>query len=209
MEIVETLINRYPCLASCKESIESALDAIIETYRQGGKLLLSGNGGSAADCGHISGELLKGFLSKRPLPEEEKAAMKASSPALSDDTLNKLQGGLPALPLTELSAALSTAFSNDVDPNLIYAQLVHALGQKGDILIAISTSGNAENCLQAALVAKGKGIRVLSLTGEGGGKLGAVADIAIRVPEKETFKVQELHLPVYHALCAGAEKALF
>jgi len=209
MDIMETLLTRYPCLTPCRESIQTALDAMIKTYRQGGKLLLCGNGGSAADCGHISGELLKGFLSKRPLSEDEKAGMKAACPDLSEDTLHKLQGGLPALPLTELSAALSTAFANDVDPNLIYAQLVHALGQKGDLLIAISTSGNAENCLQAALVAKAKGITVLSLTGEGGGKLGKAADIAIRVPEKETYKVQVLHLPVYHALCAGVEKTLF
>jgi len=134
--------------------------------------------------------------------------MKALSPALSRDLLGKLQEGLPAIPLAEGSALLS-AFANDVDPELVYAQGVNALGREGDLLLAISTSGNAKNCLAALLTAKGLGLRTAALTGKGGGKLKEYADVTVCVPESETFKVQELHLPVYHALCASAEAAFF
>lgn len=202
------LLNRYPQLSACEESIKSATAAMIGCYQKGGKLLLCGNGGSAADCDHIVGELMKGFLKKRPLSSRQKEEMTAASPLLDDALLSKLQGGLPAISLPSV-AALNSAFCNDVDPELIYAQSVLALGQTGNVLIAISTSGNAKNVFAAVKVAKGLGMTVIGLTGHNGGKLNEIADICIRVPEVETFKVQELHLPVYHYLCAAAEEAFF
>ncbi len=198
------LYTRYPSLNPCKEDIENAIKTIIACYENGGKLLLCGNGGSAADSLHIAGELMKGFLKKRPMSEEKRAEMKKNAPEIPDEILDKLQEGLPAIALMD-SAALFTAFLNDVDPDLVYAQGVNAMGREGDVLIAISTSGNAKNCHAAALTAKAIGMKVISLSGEGGGKLAGTADVAIRVPEKETFKVQELHLPVYHELCARTE----
>ena len=205
---MEQLLFRYPMLSSCKNDILSAKDAIIDCYRAGGKLLLCGNGGSCADCEHIAGELLKGFLQKRSLKESQKNAMKENCPALDGEMLDKLQGALPAIPLPSL-AALCTAFSNDVDAELVYAQGVMAFGKAGDVLIAISTSGNAKNVLAAAKVAKGLGLKVVALSGHNGGALRALSDVCITVPEKETYKTQELHLPVYHYLCAEAEKHFF
>ena len=208
MRRIDELLERYPALEVCREEIENAAEELCACFARGGKLLICGNGGSAADAIHIAGELLKGFLKKRPLSPEKKEAMRRASPGIPEETLSGLQEGLPAIPLPEESALL-TAFGNDVDPVLAYAQGVNALGKPGDVLLAISTSGNAENCLAAVLTAKGLGIRTVALTGEGGGRLGKAADLAIRVPEKETFKVQELHLPVYHALCAAAEERFF
>ena len=150
--MIKELIKRYPALECCKEQIEAARDTLIECYEKGGKLLLCGNGGSSADCDHIVGELMKGFLLKRPINKADKARMRADSPELSDKTLNSLQMGLPAISLTSISA-LNTAFANDVDPELIYAQSVFALGKADDVLIAISTSGNAKNVCEAARVA--------------------------------------------------------
>ncbi len=205
---MELLMQRYPALEACRGDIEAAVAALIACYEQGGKLLLCGNGGSCADCDHITGELMKGFLKKRPLTEAEQAAMREQCPALETDTLQKLQKGLPAVPLTAM-AGLFTAFCNDVDPALVYAQQVLALGKPGDVLLGISTSGNAGNVAAAAKVAKALGLTVIGLTGEKGGVLAALADIAIRVPETETYKVQELHLPVYHGLCAAVEEHFF
>ena len=147
-------------------------------------------------------------MKKRPLPAEQKAAMSAACPLLDERILDQLQGGLPAVALPSLSS-LNTAFANDVDPSLMYAQSVLALGKPNDVLLAISTSGNAENVAAAAKVAKGLGLTVIALTGAGGGRLAQLADIAVCVPETETFKVQELHLPVYHYLCAAIEAAFF
>ena len=202
------LMEHHPSLAVCKEDMDKALAALIACYEQGGKLLLCGNGGSCADCDHISGELLKGFLKMRPLSDEQKDAMRANCPTLDEDTLSRLQGGLPAVPLAALTA-LNTAFCNDVDPSLLFAQGVMGLGKAGDILIAMSTSGNAANVCAAAKVAKGLGLTVLALTGEKGGKLAELADICIRVPQTDTYAVQELHLPVYHYLCAAVEEHFF
>ena len=206
--MLKELFKRYPSLEACKNDIENAAEEIIKCYENGGKLLLSGNGGSAADCEHITGELLKGFLSKRPLSEEFKAELLKNEARISKEALEKLQMGLPAINLSSLPS-LSTAFMNDVDPFFGFSQAVLALGKKGDVLIAMSTSGNAENVYNAALIAKGLGIKVIGLTGEKGGKLKEVADITIKDPETETFKVQELHLPVYHYLCAAVEKHFF
>ena len=202
------LFSRYPALSSCAEEIETAKDRLIDCYARGGKVLLCGNGGSAADCDHIVGELMKGFLKKRPLSQETKAAMQANCPTLTEELLSKLQGGLPAVSLPAM-AALNAAFCNDVDPELIYAQSVLALGKPGDILIGLSTSGNARNVCAAAQVAKGAGLTVIGMTGETGGKLKSLTDTCICVPETETYKIQELHLPVYHYLCAAVEHHFF
>lgn len=206
--MINELLKRYPSLNEIKESIKSAEAAIIECYKVGGKILLCGNGGSTADCEHITGELMKGFLKMRPLGADKVAQMQKSVPSLSADILNKLQCGLPAISLTSQSA-LMTAFCNDVDPSLVFAQQVLGLGNKNDILIAISTSGNSKNVLFAAKVAKALGLKVISLTGAGGGALKEFSDVLIGVPETETFKVQELHLPVYHYLCASVEEHFF
>lgn len=206
--MIKELIKRYPALECCKEQIEAARDTLIECYEKGGKLLLCGNGGSSADCDHIVGELMKGFLLKRPINEADKARMRADSPELSDKTLNSLQMGLPAISLTSINA-LNSAFANDVDPELIYAQSVFALGKADDVLIAISTSGNARNVCEAAKVARAIGMKVIALTGRDGGKLKSLSDICVIAPECETYKIQELHLPIYHYLCAEVEKHFF
>ncbi len=206
--MLNELIKRYPCLADCREQIEAADKTIIDTYENGGKLLVCGNGGSCADSEHIVGELMKGFLSLRPLDEDYKAELKAANPELDDEMLGKLQGALPALALTGHNG-LTTAYSNDVDPSLIFAQQLFGIGNCGDVFVGITTSGNSKNVVKAAQLAKALGIKVIGLTGAKGGKMREIADVCICVPETETFKVQELHLPVYHFLCASAEKHFF
>ena len=208
MKHLELLIERYPALAVCESEIKRAIEAIIACYEKGGKLLLCGNGGSCADCDHIVGELMKGFLKKRPLDESKKAEMREKCAELDDETLSKLQSGLGAISLPSITA-LGSAFNNDVDPELTYAQATLALGKAGDIFIGLSTSGNAKNVAAAARVAKGIEMTVIGMSGEGGGKLATLSDIAIRVPESETFKIQELHLPVYHAICAEVEEYFY
>ncbi len=200
MNYVLDTVKRYPVLESCKDDIQAAVDAISSMYENGSKLLLCGNGGSCSDCEHISGEFLKGFLKKRPYEENELD--------LDEDILSKLQKGIPAIPLTSLTASLS-AFNNDVDPALNYAQLVQALGNIGDVFLGISTSGNAKNVAAAAKTANAKGLITIGLTGEKGGLLKDICDICIKVPESETYKIQELHLPVYHAICAQVEENFF
>ena len=206
--MLNELIERYPDLIACKEQIDSAIKAIIACYENGGKVLLCGNGGSCADCEHIVGELMKGFLKQRPLSDSQKALMKSRCELLDDSTLSKLQGALPAVSLPSINA-LNSAFCNDVDPELVYAQPLMSLGREGDILIAISTSGNSKNVFGAVKVAKGLGVKVIGLTGEGGGKLKETADICVCAPESETFKIQELHLPIYHCICAAVEEHFF
>ena len=204
MKYVNELTERYTALLPIKADIEAAVEKIVESYKNGGKVLLCGNGGSASDSDHVAGELLKGFLSKRnPVGEE----LNSLSRELGEDAV-KLQRGIPAIPLPQLSGVLS-AFANDVDPSLIYAQLVYALGNEKDILVAFSTSGNSANIVKAAKCARAKGIFVISLTGQGGGKLLSESDICLRAPECETFKIQEYHLPIYHAICAEVEYELF
>ena len=206
--MLKDLLKRYPCLSEIENDIKKTADTIINCYENGGKLLLCGNGGSCADCEHIVGELMKGFLKKRPVSNVKREEMKANCPCLEEEIISKLQCGLPAVSLTSM-AALNTAFCNDVDPVLIYAQPLMALGNEKDILIAISTSGNSKNVYAAAKVAKALGLKVIGLTGASGGKLKDIADICICVPETETFKIQELHLPVYHYLCAETEAHFF
>ena len=205
---IDDLIKRLPSLAVCRENIENSGRLLTNQFSKGNKLLICGNGGSAADSEHISGELLKGFLSKRPLSREKIDEYNKNCPEFGDNDAKNLQEGLPAIPLTSLSA-LSTAFSNDVNPDYVFAQGVMALGSPGDVLIGISTSGNSQNVLNAAKTAKAKGLYVIGLTGADGGKLKELSDYTIKVPEKETFMVQELHIGVYHYLCAYCENEIF
>lgn len=206
--MLNELLKRYPSLSEIKEEILKAEKEIISCYEKGKKVLLCGNGGSSADCEHIVGELMKGFLKNRPISESKKEKMKRNAPFIEEEILSKLQLGLPAISLPSMTG-LNSAFCNDVDPELIYAQSLMALGNESDLLIAISTSGNSKNVFAAAKVAKALGLRVLSLTGKDGGKLKEISDVCICVPEEETFKIQELHLPVYHYLCAKAEENFF
>ena len=201
METIDELFVRYPQLKGCEGEIAKAFDLLLACYRNGGKVLTCGNGGSAADAEHIVGELLKKFKKHRNITEDV-------AEKLPPELAAKLEGALPAVSLVSMSGIL-TAFANDVAWETAFAQQVYGLGNPGDVLIALSTSGNSANCVNAALVAKAKGMKVVALTGSGGGKLGTLADAAIKVPEVETYKIQELHLPVYHALCAAIEEALF
>lgn len=205
---VATLTTKYPSLYYCAKDIENAIKEIVTCYHRGGKLLLCGNGGSAADCTHIVGELMKGFLKKRPVDGELAQQLMAKNPLVDQTLLGKLQCGLPAINLCE-SSALLTAYCNDVDPDYIFAQQVFGLGKKGDVLIGLSTSGNAKNVNHAAKIARAMGISVIGMTGETGGQLAKNASICIKVPATETYQIQELHLPVYHAICAAVEDAFF
>lgn len=205
---MEELLTRYPVLKSCAGEIGKTAEILISGFKAGNKLMLCGNGGSCADCEHITGELMKGFLSRRPISPEKKAEMKRLNPDIGEDVLSKLQLAVPAIPLPSLTA-LNSAFCNDVDPSLVYAQELMGLGTPGDMLLCISTSGNSANCVAAAEVGKALGLTVIALTGAKGGRLKEKADICICVPETETFKVQELHLPVYHYLCAEVEATIF
>ena len=206
--MLNELKKRYPVLESVKDSIQAAYEILEACYEDGGKLLIAGNGGSAADSEHIVGELMKGFVKRRPLSEEMKKALMETDPERGSELAEKLQGGLPAIALTN-HAALSSAFANDVDGTLSYAQQVNGYGVSKDVFLGISTSGNAENVMYAAVTAKAKGMKVLGLTGKDGGKLAKIADAAIIVPEKETYKIQELHLPIYHALCLMLEERFY
>lgn len=206
--MINELLKRYPCLESAREDIAKAENTLITAFKNGNKLLICGNGGSCADCEHIVGELMKGFLSKRPLSREQKAKMKANCPEIDEKYFSLLQRAVPAISLPSFTA-LNTAFCNDVEPELVFAQSLMGLGRKGDILFCISTSGNSKNVVAAALTAKALGFKTIGLTGKTGGRLKSICDICVCVPETETFKVQELHLPVYHYLCAMVEKAIF
>ena len=202
---VKKTMETFPALITCRAEIEKAIDAILTMHKSGGKLLLCGNGGSAADCEHIAGELLKGFVLLRT-PQGE--LLGQLSGELGEEDAKKLQQGVSAVPLPSL-VGVGSAFCNDVDPALIYAQLVLTLGRKEDVLLCLSTSGNSKNVVQAAKTAKALGIRTVALTGASGGKLKDLCDIVICVPETETYRVQEYHLPVYHAICAQVEEALY
>ena len=205
----EELFLRYPELRVCEADINSALALITETYKNGGKLLICGNGGSCSDAQHIVGELMKGFLLKRPMTEAQK---KAFADALGEEDAenfaSRLQRGLPAISL-DAQGALFTAYANDADADYVYAQAVFGYGKPEDLLIGISTSGNSKNVVLAMKAAKALGLRGISLTGAKESKLSAISDVTVRVPDTETFKIQELHLPVYHYLCAAIEEKFF
>lgn len=205
---IETLIERYPSLVVCKESIQVAYDILKQAYTNGRKLLVCGNGGSAADCEHIVGELMKEFKLKREVYKNQTDAMKQIDAELGAILAKHLQGALPAISLTGHSS-LTTAFMNDSNPELIFAQQVNGYGKPNDVFLGISTSGNSRNVLFAAVAAKAKGLKVVGLTGQKPCKLAQLADVCIQVPETETYKIQELHLPVYHCLCMMLEEHFF
>lgn len=208
MKYLQDLYDTYPALNCCADDMMRAHALLCKSVTEGGKILVCGNGGSAADSDHIVGELMKDFLSKRGLGTEETAAMECCLPGEGAAIAGQLQRGIPAISLAS-NGALMTATLNDMDTYLIFAQQVQSLGRSGDILIAISTSGNSKNVLMAAKVAKAREIKVLVLTGESGGALKDIADVCIRVPANRVDRIQEMHLPVYHALCAQLEWAMF
>lgn len=207
-EQLQLLIERYPKLTVCKEDIKKAYELIETAYRKGGKLLVCGNGGSASDSEHIVGELMKEFKLKRKVYGDHATALKEIDPELGQVLADNLQGALPAISLTAHSS-LQTAFMNDVVPELVFAQQVNGYGKEGDVFLGISTSGNSMNVLYAAVNAKAKGLNVIGLTGCKESKLMKYSDVCIRVPEAETYKIQELHLPVYHCLCLMLEEKFF
>lgn len=203
---MKVLYTDYPALAGISGEIESALEILLGGYRMGNKLLVCGNGGSAADSEHIVGELMKGFRLRRPLPDKIRRGL--DEQYQSDHLADQLQEALPAIALTA-HTAFATAFNNDVCLETVFAQQVLGYGKKGDILFGISTSGNSVNVANAVKVAKVMEIKTIGLTGACGGLLRELCDVTIAVPENETYKIQELHLPVYHALCAAVENERF
>lgn len=207
-EHLDRLIDRYPKLIVCREDIGCAYKLLEEAYSSGRKLLVSGNGGSASDSEHIVGELMKEFKLKRKVFGEQATALKEIDSELGQTLADNLQGALPAISLTGHSA-LQTAFMNDAEPELVFAQQVNGYGKPGDVYLGISTSGNSKNVLYAAVTAKSRGLKVIGLTGNKESKLMKYADVCIRVPETETYKIQELHLPVYHCLCLMLEERFF
>jgi len=207
-EIFEKLFSRIPELEVCREDIENAFSLIKQCYENGGKVMTCGNGGSAADSEHIVGELMKGFVLRREICDRDKEIIRAAFPEEADYLCENLQGALPAISLVS-QTSISTAFINDVAADMVYAQQVYGYARKGDILIGISTSGNAANVANAVKVAKAFGVKTIGMTGKGGGLLKDLCDITIKVPSDITFKIQEYHLPVYHAICAAVEAEFF
>ena len=205
MKYIDELVKRYPSLLICKKSIERALDIFIDSYSKNGKLLIAGNGGSAADSDHISGELLKAFVKKRPVDSAFIKKISEIDNAVGTYLSDKLQGSLPAIALTN-NSAIMTASLNDVDGNVMLAQQIMGLGISGDVFLGISTSGNSKDIVYAMAVSQARGLKTVALTGRDGGKLKELADVSIIVPETETYKIQELHLPIYHTLCLELEE---
>lgn len=206
-KILDELTTRYPALTGQKEDVRRAFEIATEAYRNGKKLLICGNGGSAADCEHIVGELMKSFKKKRPIDKSVKERLLTMGED-GEKLAASLEGTLRAISLAS-HPALSTAFNNDKDPAVTFAQQLYGYADEGDVLLAISTSGSSNNCVLAAVTAKAKGVKTIALTGKTPGKLSSLADAAILVPETETYKVQEHHLPVYHCLCAMLEEEFF
>lgn len=205
---LEELEARYPKLQRCHGDIAEAFEAMKGAYESGKKVLVAGNGGSCADADHIVGELMKGFCLKRQIPTTFAERMKAVDTEAGSYLADKLQGALPTIAL-HTQSALSTAYLNDVDGEAVLAQALYGYGMEGDCFLAISTSGNSQNVFYAAVTAKAKGMKVIGLTGRDGGRLKAVSDVCIVVPEEETFKIQELHLPIYHCICLMLEEYFF
>jgi D-sedoheptulose 7-phosphate isomerase len=205
---LQELIERYPTLLPIETDIEKAAECLIKCFQKGAKLLICGNGGSSADSDHIVGELMKDFGQKRPLTGTLKRELLLYDKERGKYLSEKLQQGLPAINLSAHSA-LITAVANDTDAELIFAQQVVGYGNRGDVLIAISTSGNSQNIVDAIITAKARGMEVIGFTGENGGRMRSLCDVLICVPGKSTAFVQELHLPVYHALCLTIENSLF
>jgi D-sedoheptulose 7-phosphate isomerase len=208
MDHLQQLTERYPQLESAGNDIKAAFDILAETFAKGGKLLIAGNGGSASDAEHIAGELMKTFAKKRTLPDSFIAAIGQVDSEIAQYLVPRLQPGLPVIALSG-HASLNTACINDIDGNITFTQQVYCYGKEGDVFLGISTSGNSKNVLYAAAVARVKKLKLIGLTGASGGKLKSLTDVCIRVPETETYKIQELHLPVYHVLCMMLEDYFF
>lgn len=202
------LFEHYPQLEACRENIAKAYELLLECGKGGGLVMTCGNGGSAADATHIVGELMKGFKLHRPLDEAERKEVIDSSPADGEYLADRLQKGIRAVSLDD-QTAIGTAVANDNGADMIFAQQVYGYARKGDVLIGLSTSGNSGNVVRACQVARALGAKVIAMTGSGGGKMKALADAFIGVPATETYRIQEYHLPVYHALCAMVESELF
>lgn len=207
-KILDDLIGRYPIVSECRKDIQSAYEILCKSFENKGKLLIAGNGGSAADAEHIVGELMKGFKKRRCLDKDIKSRIMEVHAELGENLCKNLQGTLPAIALTG-QIALSTAYMNDVDATLGFAQQVFGYGNGQDVFLGITTSGNSQNILYAMAVAKAKGLRTIALTGNRGGEVKAMADVSIVVPESETYRIQELHLPIYHVLCLMLEERFF
>ncbi|WP_295569342.1 SIS domain-containing protein [uncultured Holdemanella sp.] len=205
---IDLLIERYPVLEACKEDIISGYELLEECYTKGGKLLIAGNGGSAADAEHIAGELMKRFKTPRPIPNELKERLIKIDPVRGENLSKNLERPLMAIPLVA-HEALTTAYINDVDGLGVFAQQLYGFGKKNDVFLGISTSGNSQNVMSATVVARALGIKVLGLTGELGGELNMVSNVCVKVPETETYRIQELHLPVYHCWCLMLEDHFF
>lgn len=208
LRYLDELVQRYPVLEQVKGHILAAYEMLRDCYEAGGKLLIAGNGGSCADSEHMVGELMKGFVKKRPVPAEFAEALTQADEELGPKLSAGLQGALPAIALTGHNA-LTTAFANDMDGQMAYAQQLYGYGRRGDVFFGISTSGNSINVRYAVAAAKAAGIKTIGLTGRDGGALKKICDVCIVVPEQETFKIQELHLPVYHALCLMLEEHFY
>ena len=208
MDHLQQLVERYPNLESISCNINAAYEIISESFANGGKLLVAGNGGSAADAEHIVGELMKSFVKKRKLPDTFINRIKELDPEIAAYLVPGLQPGLPAIALSG-HVSLNTAVINDIDGDITFAQQVYGYGKEEDVFLGISTSGNSKNIMYAAAAAKAKKLKVIALTGCDGGILKRFADITIIVPETETYKIQELHLPVYHCLCLMLEERFF
>lgn len=205
---IDLLIERYPVLDVCKQDIIDAYLIMEECYENGGKLLVAGNGGSAADSEHIAGELMKRFKIQRPVSKEYAEKLIEIDPERGPSLAKNLEQSLMAIPLVA-HEALTTAYINDVDGLGVFAQQLMGFGKEGDVFLGISTSGNSKNVMNATVVARASGLKVIGLTGATGGQLADVSDIAIKVPETETYMIQELHLPVYHCLCLMLEDRFF
>lgn len=205
---IDFLLERYPKLKSIEDNIISAYLLMEECYSNGGKLLIAGNGGSAADSEHIAGELMKRFKTPRPVSKEFADKLVAVDPDRGKDLAKNLECGLMAIPLVA-HEALTTAYINDVDGLGVFAQQLFGYGRSGDVFLGISTSGNSKNIMNATVVARASGIKVVGLTGKKGGELARVADVAVQVPETETYMIQELHLPIYHCWCLMLEDHFF
>jgi len=201
MDAIDELILGFQNLKGLENDVRKAANLITDSFKTSGKLLLCGNGGSCADCEHIAGEMVKQFAKERPLSSEivEK---------LGKDLSSELHGGLPALSLPSM-IGFHTAFNNDNNPEFSFAQQVVAFGKPNDILWGISTSGNSKNVIHAARTAKALGLKTIGMTGENGGKLGQITDIAIKAPADDVARIQELHLPIYHAICGFVENKMF
>lgn len=207
-EILDGLIIRYPVLAGCRKSISDAFEMLSACLKDGKKLVLCGNGGSCADCDHMAGELLKGFCKSRPLQETEKEILRQMDSERGGMLADKLQKGLAVVNLCANTAAM-TAVANDIDAELIFAQQLMGLGSEGDVLVCICPKGRAENIWNAIAAARLRKMKVLGLTAQDGGTIGALCDVLVAAPEKEVYRTQELHLPIYHTLCLMLEEAFF